>query len=58
MTDDWIVLNQTLETLADWARTDKKLRTWLKPHIERLIADPRKTVSKRAIKKREMLTNA
>ncbi len=53
--DDWIVLNQTLETLAEWARTDSKLASWLRPHLDRLSKDPRKSVASRAAKKQKLL---
>ena len=47
---DWIVLNTTIETLSSWASDDKGLGEWLRPHLERLANDPRKSVSKRAVK--------
>lgn len=46
--DDWIVLNQSLEALAHWARADAELRAWLKSQAERLAQDPRKSVAKKA----------
>lgn len=49
--DDWIVLNATIETLATWAEKDEKLAHWLRPHLERLASDPRKSVATRARKK-------
>ena len=49
--DDWIVLNTTIETLSNWARTDADLSAWLQPHLERLAEDTRKSVSSRAGKK-------
>jgi hypothetical protein len=55
---DWIVLNQTLETLAEWSRSDAKLRRWLRPHLDRLVDDPRKSVASRALKKRKILFEA
>lgn len=45
---DWIVLNFSMQTLADWARDDTELRQWLVPVLEKLAADPRKSVAKRA----------
>lgn len=48
--DDWIVLNNCIETLATWAKSDDGLRAWLRPHLERLAADSRKSVAKRAAK--------
>jgi hypothetical protein len=47
---DWIVLNTTLDTLAEWARDDTALRDWLRPHAERLSLDGRKSVAARATK--------
>jgi hypothetical protein len=47
---DWIVLNHTMQTLAEWAETDRDLKLWLRPHLERLESDPRKSVSGRATK--------
>jgi hypothetical protein len=47
---DWIVLNNAMETLAVWAKTDADLKTWLLPQLERHSADPRKSVSGRAKK--------
>ena len=47
---DWIVLNQTMDTLTKWAKKDADLRNWIKPHLERLTADERKSVSGRAKK--------
>jgi hypothetical protein len=46
--DDWIVLNNTIETLATWAQDDPDLLAWLRPHLERLAGDTRKSVAKRA----------
>ena len=48
---DWIVLNHTMETLGKWARDDEALGAWLRPHLERLSKDPRKSVSRRALRK-------
>lgn len=45
---DWIVLIKTMETLAAWAGEDPDLRTWLRPHLERLSADRRKSVRTKA----------
>ena len=47
---DWIVLNTTMEVLTNWAKTDAGLAKWLRPHLNRLSDDPRKSVSKRASK--------
>jgi len=48
--DDWIVLNATMVTLSNWAKTDPDLAAWLGPHLARLTNDPRKSVSGRARK--------
>ena len=49
---DWIVLNNSMQVLADWAKTtqDGDLTAWLLPHLERLSSDARKSVAKRAAK--------
>jgi hypothetical protein len=47
---DWIVLNVTMDVLAEWAADDAALDDWLIPELERLRADPRKSVAKRAAK--------
>lgn len=49
---DWIVLIQTMQTLADWARGDGALRPWIEPHLERLSGDGRRSVAGRATKLR------
>ncbi|WP_350285280.1 hypothetical protein [uncultured Croceitalea sp.] len=46
--DDWIVLNQTMDTLGRWAKNDQQLGKWLQPHLERLASDSRKSVAKKA----------
>lgn len=48
--DDWIVLNATMETLGKWSEKEARLGTWLKPHLERLAGDKRKSVASRAKK--------
>lgn len=47
---DWIVLNQTMNTLTKWSKKDEKLKEWIIPHLERLTSDTRKSVSGRAQK--------
>lgn len=47
---DWIVLNTTMQTLSNWAAGDTQLGQWLRPHLERLCRDPRKSVASRARK--------
>lgn len=54
--DDWIVLNTTVETLAQWSCHSADLRDWLTPHLRRLQSDPRKSVAGRA-RKLAALTN-
>jgi hypothetical protein len=47
---DWIVLNHTMQTLADWAKENSSLRDWLIPQLEQLRHDTRKSVANRATK--------
>ena len=47
---DWIVLNFSMQTLADWAKDDPELGAWLTPVLQKLAADPRKSVATRAKK--------
>lgn len=47
---DWIVLNNSMEALFSWSREDEALADWLKPHLERLTGDKRKSVAGRARK--------
>ncbi|MEM8772373.1 MAG: hypothetical protein AAGD92_12045 [Pseudomonadota bacterium] len=53
--DDWIVLNATIETLASWAVDDGPLKKWIKPRLQRLAADKRKSVASRSKKKLKAL---
>ena len=55
---DWIVLNTTMETLSNWAKTDEELRVWLLPHLERHAMDTRKSVAKRAQKFGDKLSSS
>jgi hypothetical protein len=48
--NDWIVLNTTMQTLSEWAKQDKDLKTWLQPHLERLSEEPRKSIAGKAKK--------
>ena len=48
--EDWIVLNLTLDALAQFARDDPELRRELVPILRRHQTDPRKSVAKRATK--------
>lgn len=52
---DWIVLNMSMDTLGKWAKTDPELRDWLQPHLQRLAADSRKSVAKKASKTQQLL---
>ena len=54
--NDWIVLNMTMETLGKWAKKDEALKIWMEPHLNKLSKDSRKSVSKKAIKTRQVLT--
>ncbi len=47
---DWIVLNMTMATLFGWSKSDADLREWLRPELERLTGDKRKSVAGRARK--------
>lgn len=53
--NDWIVINQTLETLGKWAKTDDDLKSWLQSHLVRFAADPRKSIASRAGKLQKSL---
>ena len=46
--NDWIVLAQTMETLSQWAVTDRPLAQWVKPRLELRTEDPRPSVNKKA----------
>lgn len=48
--DDWIVLNNSMKVLGAWADHDEDLRSWLRPHAQRLAEDPRKSVASNARK--------
>lgn len=45
---DWIVLNVTMDVLSEWATDDPPLAAWLRPELERLCRDRRKSVASRA----------
>ena len=47
---DWIVLNMTMQTLGDSAKNDPELGAWLRPRLRDLRADKRKSVAKWADK--------
>ena len=46
--EDWIVINQTMGTLGEWARSDDDLRQWLIPVLEGFTRESRISISKRA----------
>jgi hypothetical protein len=48
--DDWIVLNTSIGILTGWAGSDPALARLLRPPLERLAADRRKSVARRAAK--------
>ena len=45
---DWIVLNTTMNVLANWAKRDPDLAQWMLAHLRRLAGDQRKSVAKKA----------
>lgn len=47
---DWIVLNFSMQTLAEWAMYEEEIREWLVPVLETLSSDSRKSVATRAAK--------
>lgn len=53
--DDWIVLNTAMQILAEWSQADPTLAAWLRPELDRLAHDRRKSVAKRATKLRAEL---
>ena len=48
--NDWIVLNNTMQILTEWAQDDAALKKWLRSRLGRLKGDERKSVSARARK--------
>ncbi len=48
--NDWLGINQTLQTLTNWAQKDAELRDWLTPYLARFSHDSRKSVSRTAAK--------
>ena len=54
---DWIVLNVTMDVLAEWAGQDQALAAWLTGELKRLRQDQRKSVAKRAAKRLADLTD-
>ncbi len=52
---DWIFLNETKQTLGQWANKSPELAIWMTPHLERLSGDNRKSVAGKAKRWREQL---
>ena len=48
---DWIVLNVTMDVLCGWARRDQRLVARLTPELQRLTADRRPSVARRAARR-------
>ncbi len=48
--DDWIVQNNTIESLTHFAKKDEKLKEWLVPELQTLTRSRHKSVAKRANK--------
>ena len=48
--NDWIVLNNSIETLSKWSLDDADLLDWLLPRLEKHAKDDRNSVAKRASK--------
>jgi hypothetical protein len=46
--NDWIVINHTLETLGQWARKDPELRDWLLPRLHDYSHETRKSIAGKA----------
>jgi hypothetical protein len=46
--DDWIVINHTIETLGLWARKDPELADWLVPRLVEYSREPRKSIAGKA----------
>lgn len=47
---DWIVLNNCMQVLSEWSEEDPALGEWLRPELERLSGETRKSVAGRARK--------
>ena len=48
--DDWIVLNNSMQVLFEWRAYEDGLAEWMRPHLERLTGESRKSVASRAKK--------
>ncbi len=48
--NDWIVQNMVSEILAKKSRNNQELTAWIKPRLNRMIKDSRKSVSKKGMK--------
>ncbi len=47
---DWIVINMTIETLANWAKQDEDLQDWLVPRLVDFSNDTRKSIASKSTK--------
>jgi hypothetical protein len=56
--NDWIVQNQTMETLGAWAKTDQALKEWLEPYLRKLVNEDRKSIAGKATKLLNSLYNS
>jgi len=50
VSDDWIVLNRSIDALALWSASDPKLAEWMRPKMSVLANDERGTVARNAQK--------
>jgi len=48
--EDWIVQNTTIETLAQWAMDDQALEKWLMPKLRKFAKTGKKSVASRSSK--------
>ena len=53
--DDWIVLNHSMQALVIWAIDNPALKRWLTPRLKKLQAEPRKSIARRATKAAKQL---
>ncbi len=56
--DDWMVLNSSIAALAMWAQSRTELADSIRPRLEQLANDDRKSVAKRATKALNSLSGA
>jgi len=53
--NDWMVLNSSMPPLTRWAQTRPELAARIRPHLDRLRTDSRKSVARRAAKAHSLL---